>query len=729
MISHDMEGRILRWNRGAAALFGYTAEEALGQPIGMLIPPEAAEEAARLLALVRDGQRIRELETVRFRKNGTRIHVSLSISPIRLEHGIAGASLVARDISERKRLEAANAQLAAIVEYSEDAIISKDLEGTIQTWNASAERVYGYTAAEAIGRNIRFLVPEGSEQEETQILSQIARGERVAHFETLRVRKGGRSIYVSLSVSPIRNRAGVVVGASHVARDVTERRRLEAGNAQLAAIVANSEDAIISKDLNGVVQTWNEGAQRIYGYSAEEAIGRAADFLLPPHRASEEREILASLRRGEPVAHFETTRLRKDGELIDVSLSISPIRNGAGTIAGVSHVARDITERKKFEEKMRQTQRLESLGVLAGGIAHDFNNLLTGIIGNASLLAEVQSPEGPARGYVADLLAAAERAADLTRQLLAYSGKGQLVISAVHLSDTVAEIATLVKASIPKTATLYLDLEKDLPLVRGDATQIQQLIMNLIINGAEAIGENRPGTVLVRTGSRELDEGYLRSTFPSQEMAPGEYAFVEVHDNGSGMDEQTRSRIFEPFFTTKFAGRGLGLAAAIGIAQAHDGAISVYSTPGQGSTFTIFLPAIQDVSSATRKPAVKGTVLVVDDEEIVRKVAKASLESYGYEVLLAADGREALDLFREQAKSIALVVLDLTMPVMAGKETLQHLLAIRNVPVILSSGYNEVEARQRFECERVAGFVHKPYTSRELRAKVDAAVAPPDFLP
>jgi signal transduction histidine kinase len=334
--------------------------------------------------------------------------------------------------------------------------------------------------------------------------------------------------------------------------------------------------------------------------------------------------------------------------LIDVSLTISPIRNSAGVVVGASHVARDITERKHFEEKMRQTQRLESLGVLAGGIAHDFNNLLTGIIGNASLLADYQPAEGPARSYVADLLVAAERAADLTRQLLAYSGRGQFIVSPLNISDAVAEITTLVKASIPKTATVRLDLERDVPPVEADVSQIQQLVMNLIINGAEAIGEHRAGTVLVRTGSQELDESYLRAAFPSQELPPGDYAYIEVHDDGQGMDEKTRSRIFEPFFTTKFTGRGLGLAAALGIVQAHHGAIRVHSTPEQGSTFTIFLPAIKTGESRrSQKPSSKGTVLVVDDEEIVRRVAKSALESYGYDVLLASNGKEAVDVFRK----------------------------------------------------------------------------------
>ncbi len=389
IISEDLRGTILTWNRGAAAVYGYAAEEAIGRSMNMLVTPDRAVEEEAILARIRAGQRIQHFETVRVKKNGVTIEVSLTISPILDEENrVVGASHVARDISERRRLEIANAQLAAIVESSEDAIISKDLTGTIKSWNAKAERIYGYSAAEAIGRTMKLLQPSGQEQEEDQILEKISRGERVDHFETVRARKDGSLVQVSLTISPIRDRTGVVVGVSHVAREITEQRFLEAANAQLAAIVESSEDAIISKDLNGTIQTWNAGAERIYGYSVHEAIGRNIGFLLPLNRVNEEQEILSKLRIGDRVEHFETTRLRKDGQLIEVSLSVSPLRNVAGTIVGASHVARDITKRREIEAQLRQTQRLESIGVLAGGIAHDFNNLLTGIIGNASLVAD-----------------------------------------------------------------------------------------------------------------------------------------------------------------------------------------------------------------------------------------------------------------------------------------------------------------------------------------------------
>jgi len=618
------------------------------------------------------------------------------------------------------------ARFASIVESSEDAIVSKDLYGKILTWNRGAAAIYGYTAEEMIGQSIHMLVPPDRRDEEESILTRIRAGQRVQHFETVRIRKGGAQLHVSLTISPVRE-GGRVVGASHVARDISERKRLESANAQLAAIVESSEDAIISKDLQGVIQTWNDSAARVYGYTASEVMGRNMTFLLPPGRENEEEQILDKIRRGQRVEHFETTRLRKGGDTIHVALTISPIRNRDGGLVGASHVARDITERRAFEQQMRQAQRLESLGVLAGGIAHDFNNLLTGIIGNASLAAETLADVHAARRFLGELTLSAERAADLTRQLLAYSGRGQFVVGPVNVSEVVAEISTLVKASIPKTVDVRLELERRIPAIEADRSQIQQLAMNLVINGAEAVGEDRPGRVVVKTGAERLDEDFLRAAFPAAQIGAGDYVFIEVEDDGCGMDEQTRAKIFDPFFTTKFTGRGLGLAAAMGIVKAHNGAIRVASAAGKGTAFKVIFPVRrQEVieenvpAKADSNGAVKGVVLMVDDEEAVRKVATAALEIRGYRVILACDGREAVEMFREMADSISLVILDLTMPVMGGEEALRHVRNIRpDATVMLSSGYMEADAMRRFSADGLAGFIQKPYTSARLREKVD----------
>lgn len=378
-------------------------------------------------------------------------------------------------------------------------------------------------------------------------------------------------------------------------------------------------------------------------------------------------------------------------------------------------------ELARQQERLRQSQKIESIGVLAGGIAHDFNNLLTGVLGNASLALDSLPAGSPNRAPLQAVVQASERAAHLTRQLLAYAGKGRFVIEPLDLSQQVREIGALVQTSIPSAVQLRLDLGEGLPAIDADASQIQQIIMNLVINGAEAIPEGRSGTVIVTTGIQEVDQGYLASTLADTPIAPGTYVSLEVHDTGIGMDQETQARIFDPFFTTKFTGRGLGLAAVMGIVRGHQGALKIYSTPGRGSTFKVLLPASKGSVEKPKPPvdaaipAGQGTVMVVDDESIVRQVAKAALERFGYSVILCEDGSTAVNVFRSMNGDIPVVLLDMSMPVMSGEETFRHLRAIRpDVKVILSSGYNEVEAISRFTGKGLAGFIQKPYTAGRL---------------
>lgn len=632
--------------------------------------------------------------------------------------------------NKEKEIEDSVLWRAEIVESSDDAVIGESLKGIIHSWNKRAEQVYGYSASEMLGRPMTLLLPADRAEEETGILRRIQTGERVAHLETVRIAKDGRPINVSLTVSPIHGRDGSIIGASQIARDITESKRNERNAELLAAIVESSEDAIIGKNLEGIIQSWNEGAERLYGYEQGEILGKSMTLLLPADRPDEENEILGRIRNGDRVAHFETVRIRKDGKAIDVSLTISPIRDRNGVVSGASHVGRDITETKRFNDQLRDTQRLESLGVLAGGVAHDFNNLLTGILGNASLVYDTLSPSNPNRSLIAYVIKAAERAADLTRQLLAYAGKGRFVTTLINLSDLVREISNLVQASIPHNVQLRLELEPDLPLVEADVGQIQQVVMNLVINGAEAVGE-QPGTVLVATHPQDIEQSYLATVWVKTGLSPGRYVALEVHDTGSGMDEATKSRIFDPFFTTKFTGRGLGLAAVMGIVRGHKGALKVYSAPGMGTTMKVLLPvateakpAVPDQDSDAQVQAhANETILVVDDEEIIRNTARNAMETYGYSVIAARDGREAVELFRSQSESISLVLLDLSMPLMSGEETLRLLKSIRpSVKVLLSSGYNEVEATRHFTGKGLAGFIQKPYTALNLVKRIREAL-------
>lgn len=727
-VQTSLDGIIQRWNSGAERLYGYKAEEALGRPYSILIPPGLDGEEASLRERLRGGEPTWHTRTLRIRKSGEPREVVLTVSPICSDAGeIVGISHVSRDIGRRPADERASAFLAAIVESSGDAIIGKTLDGIVQSWNAGARRLYGYSAEEMIGKPTSLLLPPDRPGEEGEILARVKVGLGLDNYETVRLRRDGRRVHISLTISPIRDQNGAVVGASHIARDITEKVQFEETAARLAAIVESSEDAILSKDLDGTILTWNTGAERVYGYKAAEAQGKSVSMLLPLDRLHEEVGILERLKRGERVEHFETVRVRKGGGQIDVSLTISPIRDSQGVVRGASHVARDITTRKAFDAELRHTQKLESLGVLAGGVAHDFNNLLTGILANASLAAESPGASDSLRNLLADVVRAAERASSLTRQLLAYAGKGRFITEAVNLSELVEEIGGLIRTSIPGKVRLRLELTPALPPIQADPGQLQQVIMNLVINAAEAVGE-AGGTVLVATGTEHLDASYCHDCLGRPDLPPGVYTSLEVHDDGCGMDQQTLARIFDPFFTTKFAGRGLGLAAVLGIVNGHKGAIKVYSVPGRGTSFKLLFPAVAAAAreaAARHEPAPEGhgTILVVDDEDTVRTAARNALEHFGYTVLLASNGREALDIAFRRVAAIDLVLLDVTMPEMDGEETLERLLALKpRLRVLLSSGFNEVEVVRRFSAKNPAGFIQKPYTAARLASAVKAAL-------
>ncbi len=394
------------------------------------------------------------------------------------------------------------------------------------------------------------------------------------------------------------------------------------------------------------------------------------------------------------------------------------------------HFAFDITEQKRAEEEQRnlerqvqQAQKMESLGVLAGGIAHDFNNLLMVVLGHAELALKEISPMSPARGSLTEITTAARRAADLCRQMLAYAGKASFALERVGLRELVEEMAHLLKTAISKKAILNLNLERGLPPIQADPSQIRQIVMNLIMNASDAIGD-RSGVITVSVGATRCDEEYLRKIELRDDLAPGLYMHLEVTDTGGGMDAETRSRIFEPFFSTKFTGRGLGLAAVLGIVSAHKGALKVYSEPGKGTTFKILFPALTEGEDATLSSGAspladwrgKGTILLVDDEESLIALGARMLEHLGFTVLTAAEGLQAVELYRQRGKEIDLVLMDLTMPHMDGAEAFDELRRLNpDVRVVLASGYSHEDVASRFAGKGLAGVLQKPYTLAKLR--------------
>jgi nitrogen-specific signal transduction histidine kinase/CheY-like chemotaxis protein len=386
-------------------------------------------------------------------------------------------------------------------------------------------------------------------------------------------------------------------------------------------------------------------------------------------------------------------------------------------------------ERQQIERKLQETQKLESLGVLAGGIAHDFNNLLTGILGNASLARMDLSDTSPLVPVIEQIESATHRAADLCKQMLAYSGKGRFVIQHLNLNQLVEDTTHLLNISINKNCVLHFNLAQTLPAIAVDATQIRQIIMNLVINASEAIGA-RSGVIAISTGVARVDHDYIATLLHPGGITPGDYVFLEVSDNGAGMNPATLAKIFDPFFTTKFTGRGLGLAAVLGIIRGHKGALKVYSELGRGTTFKILLPCsdatVERMLSTPpmAEPAWRGqgTVLVVDDEETVRTVTARILETLGFTAVLASDGREALEIYRREPSRFTIVLLDLTMPHMDGEETFRQLRHLNpGVRVVLMSGFNQQEAVSRFTGKGLAGFVQKPFEVGSIMTAVREA--------
>jgi signal transduction histidine kinase len=387
-------------------------------------------------------------------------------------------------------------------------------------------------------------------------------------------------------------------------------------------------------------------------------------------------------------------------------------------------------ERRNLEDQLRHAQKLESLGLLAGGVAHDFNNLLTGILGNASLVLDILKPEPTVRGMLEEIVRAGERAADLTRQLLAYAGKGRFLVESVDVSGLVLDISELIRTSVPRTIDLALDLRNELPTVEADPSQIQQLVMNLILNAVEATGE-RPGCVRVSTGLHEVRPGDHVASYRPEPPTPGRYVRIEVRDNGCGMSESVKQQIFDPFFTTKFLGRGLGLAAALGIVRGHKGAIGVESTENVGSTFTVLLPATGEIAAgrgfdrrtaAVPEPSA-GVILVIDDEDVVRHAARAALEHYGFTVFEASDGQDGADLFSRLHDRVSVVLVDLTMPRMDGRAVWEYIRRVRpDMRVVISSGFDESEAMRQFGSDPDLLFIQKPYTAATLIDKMHTAL-------
>ena len=629
-------------------------------------------------------------------------------------------------------------------------VISRPEDGTVLFYNRAALQMSGLKSMpKETPRTVDFY---DDPDEYRRLMERIAEEGEIRVSEMKGRRADGRAIWVSLSMclmefeeekalftaySDITDRKDVEMTLERMNQEleqrVTERtHELQRAKEQLQTTLDNLLDTYYRINADGTISWTSKSIESLLGYQAHEIEG------MPLHQLfADKREFLKVVKAHSdpevPVVNYEVQLRHRDGRVVWGSISSHLLCDAEGREIGSEGVLRNITElklsdleKKEMEKKLADVQRLESLGILAGGIAHDFNNLLAAIMGNAELAELKQRGNESINRELDGIVSCSSRAADLCNQLLAYSGQGMIVRQQIDLSELIEEIVQLIDVSISKSVSLKLDLNRALPSIHVDETQMQQIIMNLVTNASESIGD-QSGQVAISTGVIDATLHDLESEFLDAELTEGRHVYLEVSDTGCGMDEVTRKRIFDPFFTTKFTGRGLGLSALLGIVRSHHGSIRVDSQLGRGTRVRILFPQYDDYTEIggqmpqeadfpDKDVAVVSKVLVIDDEPDVLSTARAILEKLGCTVMTAKDGVEGISIYRQVHEEIDLVLLDMTMPKMNGMEALAELRKITpNVPVVICSGYGYANLSEKFKGLPPEGFLHKPYSIKEIR--------------
>ncbi len=660
---------------------------------------------------------------------------------------------VIEDIAERTRTEeslrSSEERFRGIFEHAPIGISVVDPAKGLVLVNPLLCRMLGYTAAEMQDLSLQHLTHPDDMDLEERLTAELLAGESTWFtLEKRYIRKDGSVMWGQLTASVFRDEAGKPTVGYGMVVDISERKRAEKAlresEERFRDLIAQSPVGTAIYAPDGCLTYLNPAQMKMLSVMPEVLERHLGHYNILQDQQVADGGLLPFIERGfagEPAVlpsfHYNPLELEPSArDSLWVKVLVCPIKDAVGDVREVVLMFEDITEDKQAEEErlslerqVQQAQKLESLGVLAGGIAHDFNNILTGLLGNADLAISDLPRHSPIRPLLYDIQRAGRRAADLTSQMLAYSGKGRFVVEDIDINALVQDMSSLLDSSISKKVSLSYELSGELPAVRADATQLLQIVLNLVSNASEAVGD-KGGLVRVSTDTTECDRAFLDAASADEKLAEGRYVTIEVTDTGSGMDDETKAKVFDPFFTTKFTGRGLGLAAVQGIVRRHNGAILVESEPGKGSTFVVLLPALDHAAEAVAAGTKKendwhgsGTVLVVDDEEAIRVVASRMLKRFGFSVLMASDGVEAIELFLERHDEIDCVLLDLKMPRMDGEETFNELRRIRNdVCVVLSSGFSEEECTARFSDKGLAGFVQKPYLLDDLREKLRNAV-------
>ena|GEM_PF-2151548 len=735
------EGTFRTLNPAWERILGFPIGELLGQPLLAFVHPDDKPGTRARWSLLKEDKRIFLLDNRIRCKDGSYRSFRWTATP-HLERKLIHAS--AQDVTDLKRMEKtvreSETALEALFNASPDGAFLMDANGRLIACNERLASRFGKRSIEVLGQSVYDLVPPDAVSHRKAIVNQVVSTKSQVRFEDRRSNR----VYDHV-VQPIVDADGCVTKVAVFTRDITEERTREdlltESRERYRLLADHATDVIWTTDLNMRLTYVSPSIERLSGFTVEEAMTRTVlEALTPDSVAEVSRSLEESLereRRGvNPPDRTRTLEIelnRKDGGTVWTEAKFRFLRDGDGRPTGVLANVRDISERKladeerrRLEAKIRQTQKLESLGVLAGGIAHDFNNILQVVLGYTEL-ALGELPESPPDSSIKASLEAVKvasmRAAKICSQMLDYSGHGRYAFQAFDLLDVVHEVCGQLQISIPKKLILDVGGGSNLPAIKADPTQISQIIVNLVTNSAEAM-DNGPGEILISTGVLDCDRSFLSSTWIDDQLPEGPYVYIEVADTGCGMDQDTLARLFDPFFSTKFTGRGLGLGTVLGIVRGHRGALTVKSEPGKGTTMRVLFPAAktEDLAAARESaPAVvwnRGeTILLVDDEPGVREVGQRALKGLGFTVLLAAGGREALQLLRTYA--VSCVILDLTMPEMNGIETFAEIRKLdQDVPVILSSGYSGEAIAARFDIKGFAAFLSKPYKLQELEEKL-----------